>query len=679
MAEWWEDLAGGKVGKFDFSRYDSKAGLAGDVVKSLGHATPGVAKVFDSIPGGVTDSWVTSLVDSNGANWNQVLQGMATSGVYVGIGAAASLLSKPSSAPNIEPSPEYSVGPGLGPVDRQEKITNEGYPGFTRVLLGPLEFEVPPAMSSVVSVHGAMGNVAPGAGPGITIRHVQNFSTMLIPGSVPLYQSLGIQGQMLEFVGAFLGFDHKFKFDGHKHFVGPTANEARQGINPTSAESEVLKRNNLTAGESQVYSDLSPDPFYLPNSAQAKQINARGYLGYQYGLSAEPTNKGGTPTYGMGNLGAWAVSRAFEMQIRRGVPLLFVINTGIVTIKYDVVVVGFDRLYQRDDRTWYKIQGMIVGSTEVKKKRKNTGRGKIARKDPNGSRNADTSRDSTLSNSQGGTDGYDGSNTAQTGGGTRQGAAAQDAAERTQAADDAAKLKNFEAQAAGAVTDFNSAADLIRANAGVYLVDRGRTPTQDNYNKLDGRRTKAHADFNRVMVQITQGAATSLKTKVAAIVEGAKKDIQQRSNALDADLQKVKAKTGSGTTTSAPKLTEAEVLEIRNKLQRTAIGVLTAYINLSGKLKEVGKELKRTPNPSRRVSMIRGADITLAELNDRWNKQVIPQLAEYKEARNQIQVFDTETLPKAATLEQNLTQTKQDRYKDIQDILSKPPYAPTQP
>jgi len=376
MAEWWQDITSGKLevggAKLNLADFESKAGAANAGIGALAHSNPTTAAIFDSLPGTMTSSWITQIANDP-SKWQDVLQQTATAGAVWGLGGVMSLLSKPKGADTAnEAAEEYDNGTGINSRRTAEAVTNQGYPGFTRVLLGPLEFEVPPAMSTVASVHGATGTIAPGAGPGITVRHIQNFSTMLIPGSVPLYQSLGIQGQMLEFVGAFLGFDHKVQFDAHKHFVGPTTDQIQSGNSRklTDEEQQLLSRTGLKPGESQVYSELSPDPFYLPNSPQANQVNARGYLGYQYGLSTDPKDRGGSPTYGMGNLGAWAISRAFEMQIRRGVPLRFVLNTGIVTIKYDLIVVGFERLYQRDDRTWYKIQGMIVGSTEVKRKRK---------------------------------------------------------------------------------------------------------------------------------------------------------------------------------------------------------------------------------------------------------------------------------------------------------------------
>ena len=338
MAEWWQNLLGGEPpsGGLNTINYGLKAipeltspvELGRNSIKAISESNPLIASFTEGLP----DSILTSTINAFGQNPAKGGELLASFMGTAGLAGAANMLFPPKPVPPISEGQtviaeqSFSVGTrSEDPTRKAESILNGGYNALnggegTKVELGPLRFEVPPAMSTVNSVHGGMGTVAPGAGSGISIRHVQNISTMPIPGSVPLYQSLGIQGQMIEFVGAFLGFDPNVYHDASIHMVNKGSNVLR---------------------------DDSPDPFYKEYSGKAGKI----------------ANNSGVP-YGMSNAGSWAVSRAFEAHIRRGEPMLLVIDTGVVTIKYNVLVAGFDRMYQRDDRTWYKIQGMVVGSAE---------------------------------------------------------------------------------------------------------------------------------------------------------------------------------------------------------------------------------------------------------------------------------------------------------------------------
>jgi hypothetical protein len=375
MAEWWQVLPGASSAKPEtpadwlnfglkqIPQFSTPVDMAKSAAEIAAKTNPAIASYKDALPDTTYNSLLEAVV-TNPSSAGAIVASLGATG-------ALGLLGSNNKPAPVETEAQIADRQQIFGNEQQtltrlygnEQVLNEGYVGTTRVKLGPLEFEVPPATASTLSVHGSSGFTAPGAAPGISVKHVQNISTMTIPGTVPLYQSLGIQGQMIEFVGAFLGFDPGVLHDAHKHFVGPSIYQADREA--TRNERIVLSGGNpsLTPGESQVYSEFSPDPFYLPTDAQAKQIDERGHLGTAYGLS-------NGPTYGMGNVGSWAVSRAFEMQIRRGQPLRLVIDTGVVTITYEIVVAGFDRLYQRDDRTWYKIQGLIVGAAEWHHKNK---------------------------------------------------------------------------------------------------------------------------------------------------------------------------------------------------------------------------------------------------------------------------------------------------------------------
>lgn len=177
---------------------------------------------------------------------------------------------------------------------------NVGKKGHMEVSLGGAKFEIPPATQSLLPVHGATGQSTPGAEAGISFRHIQNYATLLIPGSSPVYQSLGISGHQVEFVGVFLGFD-------------------------------ASRRLNADLNAPGAYDVDGPDPFYSSD-------NLKG--------------------------GAWSISRGFQQKVEKGLPLEFVIHSGIATIKYQLIVTTMRRLYQRDDRVYYQIQGLAVGGTE---------------------------------------------------------------------------------------------------------------------------------------------------------------------------------------------------------------------------------------------------------------------------------------------------------------------------
>lgn len=321
MAEWWQELQGATNSSLGWLANNNPGNIdkfAGNALNKWGKSDAGSAALSSGLsPSALQD--IVSTIASNPAKAGATLAGT------VGVDAAGLMLTpKPVTA---EPTPEQQAlleeefpSPPTPPKQPLDEILNEGYPGKTVAKLGSLIFEVPPAMSTVTSVHGGMGTVAPGAGSGISVKHVQNFSTMLIPGTVPLYQSLGIQGQVVEFVGAFLGFSTSAQHDASKH------------MDPDQSGSNITRED-------------SPDPFYLTDK-------------FPY--------DNGRP-YGQGNIGSWAVSRAFELAIRKGEPLTLEITTGVVQILYSVIVSGFDRMYQRDDRTWYKIQALVVGSAEFRR------------------------------------------------------------------------------------------------------------------------------------------------------------------------------------------------------------------------------------------------------------------------------------------------------------------------
>lgn len=68
-----------------------------------------------------------------------------------------------------------------------------------------LKVELAPARASFFE---RQGQRVPGAGAGLEIRTKANIAKLNVPGSRPIYQHMGIAEECLEFVGAFVGFDH---------------------------------------------------------------------------------------------------------------------------------------------------------------------------------------------------------------------------------------------------------------------------------------------------------------------------------------------------------------------------------------------------------------------------------------------------------------------------------------
>lgn len=199
----------------------------------------------------------------------------------------------PKAATVIEP--KHNVGHGL-------KV---------EVTLGGLKFDLPP---STMATHGGVhGHVVPGVEAGIRFEHIQNFASLLIPGSTPVYQSLGIQGLVVEFVGAFIGYDHNRLLNNHL---------------------------NVTVDQDKNYQKLNqwPDPL---------------------GIQSLENREGGS----------WEISRTFVDQVRQGVPMEFLIFNSVsdlaTEIRYNVIVLNFTRWYRDKGRTFYRFKCLAVDSAET--------------------------------------------------------------------------------------------------------------------------------------------------------------------------------------------------------------------------------------------------------------------------------------------------------------------------
>lgn len=220
--------------------------------------------------------------------------------------------------PNLAAMPRMAVDIGLPgwkePVEpfssRQvgQRDGNVGHRGSMLCRLGGIPFEIPPAIKSQLGLGGMSAPEVPGAQIGIPVLAKNIIGKVIIPGGFPVLQSLGVQGLELEMVGMFLGFDHKRRLDGDKTY-GSQVGETQEYYNP----------NN-------------PDPFYTTR-------DRRG--------------------------GAWQVQRLFDRFRIEGTPKELEFLSGIVQIKYSVLIREFQCWYARDDRVYYAFKFEVVGSREL--------------------------------------------------------------------------------------------------------------------------------------------------------------------------------------------------------------------------------------------------------------------------------------------------------------------------
>jgi hypothetical protein len=130
---------------------------------------------------------------------------------------------------------------------------------------------------------------------------------------------------MIEFVGVFLGFNKDRLLDAEK----------------------TGGRNVRGTGFKDNFDATNPDPLYTNTLADT---NVWGRIT----LDPPGPHKGG----------AWGISKAFQENVRNGIPQSLIIYSGVTEINYTVIVIGLDRVYQRDDRVYYKFQGLAVSGEE---------------------------------------------------------------------------------------------------------------------------------------------------------------------------------------------------------------------------------------------------------------------------------------------------------------------------
>jgi hypothetical protein len=278
------------------------------VLDTFGQHIPAVGAVLSNMSPSTRD---TILADILQGNFGGVAADAITGVLLPNLaGAALGLLAKQYGLNFGYRPPQPQLVEYYWPDDTPPTFTrtppthqvNVGHAGHMEVKLANVPFELPPATNSILPIHGGVqGQQAPGAEAGIRFVHVQNYATLLIPGGAPVYQSLGIQGLMIEFVGAFLGWDQARLLNQDLHKVG-------------------------------YHDPYNPDPLYT-----------------------DPEKKGGS----------WQVSRVFlDNAVKGGTAVDFEIFSGVVRIKYQVIVTNYTRWYRDDARTYYKFQCFAVGGIE---------------------------------------------------------------------------------------------------------------------------------------------------------------------------------------------------------------------------------------------------------------------------------------------------------------------------
>jgi hypothetical protein len=109
----------------------------------------------------------------------------------------------------------------------------------------PFVFELLPSVKPNLPVNrGGDGADVPWQMPGITYKHVQNIATITVPGGAPVYQSLGISGEIIEFSGMILSYGGRKRGKGHDKGRFPFGTVPFDEMDPPQTAAKV--NNNTT-------------------------------------------------------------------------------------------------------------------------------------------------------------------------------------------------------------------------------------------------------------------------------------------------------------------------------------------------------------------------------------------------------------------------------------------------
>lgn len=297
------------------------------VLNEMARSNPDIARILSMLTVEERDNLVAELAAGDiaafGADAVKDLLAPMAGGILRNTAIADLLKGKLNWAARPDPNPaaKPSNPEAMYPADWKDPIElnrfsekakarrdgNVGHKGTMVVRLGGVPFEIPPAIDSNTQAPGGQMRV-PRTMPGIGFTHTNNQAELSIPGSVSVYQALGVQRMRIQFVGAFLGYDHKRRMNGDKTFGA------------------------LAGQKKEYYNTNSPDPLYTSSGQEG---------------------------------GSWAMSRRFQGMVFDGMPREFEIFSGIVQIKYSVIVQNFERLYRDDTRTYYFFDCLAINAAEL--------------------------------------------------------------------------------------------------------------------------------------------------------------------------------------------------------------------------------------------------------------------------------------------------------------------------
>jgi hypothetical protein len=238
------------------------------------------------------------------------------------------------------PINSYAIGKDSGTyvLDTEFSLSTR-LPSGTKV---KYYFEMFPA---VKSVNGAQGMQAPDVGHGLSFKSSINIAKINIPGSFPIYQTMGINDEIIEFVGCFIG-EYPEGYTTSDEFVVDPYIDYRSEI------ARGVYETNPLLGETTLQDSAGNYvPAGLYKSLDMTNQNFRAYQESSIVRKLQLSGSVFTLTFKSKSLSNERI-KALRQHVNSEES--GEINDGI-DLSVDGYIIGFERFIQRDDRVWYKI------------------------------------------------------------------------------------------------------------------------------------------------------------------------------------------------------------------------------------------------------------------------------------------------------------------------------------
>lgn len=206
----------------------------------------------------------------------------------------------------------FDNGSAIGGLPKPRiRLTPQALNGRTKAALPPFEFKLLPAAKTNLSVNRGQGDGTdmPFHSEGIKYHHIQNIANIEVPGGAPIFQSLGIQGEVIEICGAIISYgdrEYNKEFNLGSYPYGTTGRNKSGGFDAKTTE--------------------------VLNSTERLEYHARGAFDQ--------------------------AENELAALVRSGVPCTFSIEYGYIKspIKFEVLVRKIERIQARRDKVYYRLQ-----------------------------------------------------------------------------------------------------------------------------------------------------------------------------------------------------------------------------------------------------------------------------------------------------------------------------------